>query len=1150
MKPSSATEQSPKRDTHTHTIPKHNGTVNPIRRSAVMVDWESVFTALFRKISPERISEVKEVLSSFEGMYEAGFTSLCRHYGTSVPIEYQSIPIDPASEWTKLRVARLLIRNVGANIFHLPQLDDAMHDLSNPKTNPNIEFDRLESKFGPEPPPSEPFSFFERVTLACAMNGKMEVRHRYTAQLNIQSENPDIAFQNAIDELPSGEYFWDEVADPRDIRARLRRFLTEYDKPLLAKMDALLDAAEDPISLFTQLQRAYGREPKIESNLKTIADSFVQNEATVDDPAFSSDAPPERYSTHQDHPESTKVDVTPADGFHEKDDQSLQAVANQALHLEALRNDIFIMPKSFEYARDPSLDYLFDKLADYILQAHPVGTAELKHFTLRIFNALDRSMLTLTNALILPRVDPRHKYDYETQEWLQFLHCFYLNAIPPQANNVSLRTVVSLLYMKLGGAIWEVKAAGGVDAFMDKAGSQDAQEQQDRAFNLRVMYGSVPDESDLAERNKKRIYFHYYNPSFPIEKIDAAVEKLLSTNKEGRRWEDIFRNLFGPPPRPVDVSEKRVRNILKRFAHTKEDDWKAIADAHTDIGDTPESVIRNLVRTYGPERSEFDRILESKVLGAECEDRFRIFSHEMRTRDVILRRASAALSSGDGKKTGTRALDQRLQMQKMLVAKSAEEERKRQEKSKNDLKSLQLSQIDTLLAEEDLCRKDIEIEERAVKEPIVAEILRIFPQVDTDVSLDISETVLRHIILDDSRAAIKKLKEQMRSESLYLQTFLADRLLWRKKWERDEEIRIAILEMKDFENRQQLAKPQLSHSQPEKQPDKNCNHHSIAHDDYMKELYGQLNAQTSRNLSFQVEVENNRAHIRSETQPGPGRPNASRMRLPNTSYSVAQKNTHHEQTSASHIVRPTAAHQSTLDTNEPDPTEDEMNFLFLEQLREYLQNLFRKYDPKLEGTEKQLLSQYIGNEAKLIAALEQQYNVDHWMEAHLHHRLSEYYRRMAPESMDEIPAIIQRFIGNEEAMWAFLRDRHGPVPLIQSMEMQKYIRARFLRYFSRRAPELIQDIDKYIIMIGETNGDAVFRDLASNFGPEEPQIQLDTLIRKLRRFYRERGIRRQYDDIPTIARRFLGHESLLNRLLQEKFDDDLHFKHPDVADFL
>eukprot|EP00744_Colponema_vietnamica_P012305 GILI01017286.1.p1 GENE.GILI01017286.1~~GILI01017286.1.p1 ORF type:complete len:891 (+),score=11.77 GILI01017286.1:113-2674(+) len=840
----------------------------------------------------------------------------------------------------------------------------------------------------------------------------------------------------------------------------------------------------------------------------------------------------------------------------------------QLNYLESLRNDIFLLPINSElsHRRLP----IFDDIRTLILQSNKADLNSIERITSVVFSELDRVMLPVAKRLTQPRITEEH--DYESHEWLQFLYCCYVNAVPPGVTT-SLRTVVSLLVRKYGAAIWEVQAAGGLDAYISKVETQD---QVEGATHMRMMYGAVPDESELALRSRQRLWFHWYNRSVPRDKIDSSLEKLFVQNRESR-WDELLKNKFGPPPPlPFDIQrlERRSRGILRRHAHLKEHIWKTVVEAHIDVGDNkPEDVIQNLVRTYGPEHSAFDDKFETEIC-AEFESRFQIFAHEMRTRDVIIRRATSTLSqndNNDSKKIGNREVEQRLQVQRLLVASKAEEERKKQEKHQNDMATLQLSQIDTLLAEEDFHRKDIETEERALKEPIISLVMAVTDS-DENVTIDVIETLKRHLLLDSARSQLRKLKETMVLEEEHLRNFLGDRMLWRKKWERDEEIRIAILEMKDYEMRK-LEEDRIAKEEAKKLSKyQSQSAKSVEQTQVIKDLYEQLNAQTQKNLSFQVQVDNHRARYRSEiaakVQPtldftqyvvpittlrprhhGCYFENKERFSATTSNMSTLEANPYGTQ--IPNYLRGTEARTNISSVyEEPEMTEDQVNYMFLGQLREYIQQLFRKYDPKLEGTEGDLLRQFAGNEAKLIAALEQQYNVDHWVETRIHSNVTKYYQRMAPESMDEIPSIIQRFIGNEEAMWAYLVKRHGPVPALQSKEMQKYIHARLLRYMSQRpsAAHLIKDIDRYIIIIGDTNGDEFFRELAREHGPEDYQMQLDTLIRKLSRFYRERGIRRQIDDVPILAKKFLGHENALNRLLLTLFDDTLNSKHPDVSD--
>eukprot|EP00658_Telonema_sp_P-2_P015113 TRINITY_DN15796_c0_g2_i2.p1 TRINITY_DN15796_c0_g2~~TRINITY_DN15796_c0_g2_i2.p1 ORF type:complete len:335 (+),score=52.91 TRINITY_DN15796_c0_g2_i2:188-1192(+) len=227
---------------------------------------------------------------------------------------------------------------------------------------------------------------------------------------------------------------------------------------------------------------------------------------------------------------------------------------------------------------------------------------------------------------------------------------------------------------------------------------------------------------------------------------------------------------------------------------------------------------------------------------------------------------------------------------------------------------------------------------------------------------------------------------------------------------------------------------------------------------------------------------------------------------------------------------------------------DEASVHLLEQLQEYLRQLFEQYDAKNIGRERALLRLFEGNEAKLVSALERQYNIDHWVEHSLYSRVLQYYRIMAPEYIEEAPVVVQRFVGREEAMWSYLKDRYGPVPSLLSKSMQAYLKDRLLRYLTTRAPHLVGDIDRMIIDLGDANGEHLMRELTATYGPEDSQVRLDALERKLRQFYSKRGIRRHMDDVQVIAKRFLGHEETLNKMLSERFGVSLEGQMPDVSD--
>jgi hypothetical protein len=220
--------------------------------------------------------------------------------------------------------------------------------------------------------------------------------------------------------------------------------------------------------------------------------------------------------------------------------------------------------------------------------------------------------------------------------------------------------------------------------------------------------------------------------------------------------------------------------------------------------------------------------------------------------------------------------------------------------------------------------------------------------------------------------------------------------------------------------------------------------------------------------------------------------------------------------------------------------------LLKQQVKSYLNRLFQQHEPASVGTEHALLEQYTGKEAELVLALEQRFNVHYWIEKNLLDRVAAYYQAMAPDRMgDEMNRTLQRFAGQEAPLWAFLEARYGPNPHLQTPAMRLYLKNRLTRYLNVHAPALLPQANE-IVRRCPDNGDAMFADLVAKYGPEDADVALDTLTRKLKSFYVMRGIARPIDNAKVIAHRFVGMEQELNKMLRDKFGSDLLNIMPDV----
>jgi hypothetical protein len=221
--------------------------------------------------------------------------------------------------------------------------------------------------------------------------------------------------------------------------------------------------------------------------------------------------------------------------------------------------------------------------------------------------------------------------------------------------------------------------------------------------------------------------------------------------------------------------------------------------------------------------------------------------------------------------------------------------------------------------------------------------------------------------------------------------------------------------------------------------------------------------------------------------------------------------------------------------------ESRWTLVFQRQCRTYVESLLRAYDAGRVSRLDDLMRRYNGREYDLVAALEQQYRVDHRAaRSEVLRKVREYYRRMAPgREEDEAEVVVDRFGGRTERIWPFLYERYGPHPGRRGAGLRQSLRERLERYLARRAVHLLPQADRLIDECPMLSCESLFRDLTARFGPEDPEAEVEMLARRLSAFYRRRRLADAAAKAPTIARRFAGRAQLLDEVLARTFGDNL-----------
>ena len=1075
---------------------------------------------MFRRVAPDRVQQVDALIRKFDGLLECMWLILCEFYNEPTFVEVLPLPLNPKGDYVKWRLARLML-------FCCPHRINLFQDELNTireLDDPEMYFGQLRKLYGAEPLPHEILGYLERLIVTCLMHDRHDLISKVKLKFG-QSSVEKSAFAELLPQIGE-EVTWEDVADRSEPYLRLQRIFQKYDPQYLPDVPRILGKRNGMglVELFASLQRCYGPEPSLDAT--ELGEEHRQD-------AHQPDAAQE--------PDSRKK---------KKDKKSSKLNRKEAAHLRTLtQQGVFLMPLlAVKHKRPEMLERARQLIVDSVGAESPPEAVVLD-ITRKIVRFYDRSMLYVVDALVAERYAGTIE---EAGEWLQLLDCCYANAEPP-SSEPSLRTIVSLQHRKYGSGVYELEVSGGVENFLRAI---DPRHEQEVANRMLLTHGRATEE-ELASHFRRRLFFHHYMQHVPADQINGFVQAILRDNPN-RNWHDLFKEKFGPEPAPLPVDVDRVKDILRRFVPHKLRMWETIVDAHADVGDTTESVIRNIAQTYGPERSPLDSEIENKILAAELETRFKIFAEEVRMRDVLVRRVGASINDSGAAPDAAAAAVVSEERKAAIARQIAESEKKREKEAAILLTAPTEAHVNSESGEAIPEVVERPLPDWGMHEP----------------NINVEELFGRFKLEEASEAGLRDIRRLLSSEDEDLNRFLKERTLWRKKWERDEEIRLAILERRDLDAQAEARRQALIAASEGKAKEKKQNvSYSLRHQEELGEMFKELNDRVVRNLEFEVEVNNQRARFAKLKAKGgkvsgglvvpitvAHKPHEGCVFHDPNQYACALARRAVPGEAIPQRPNPYVGLAPLAQLEKPDDAAkdkdegrvisveviDEASVHLLEQLQHYLHQLFEQYDPKNIGRERDLLRLFEGNEAKLVSALERQYNIDHWVEHSLYSRVLQYYRKMAPEYIEEAPVVVQRFVGREEAMWSYLRDRYGPVPSLLSGSMQAYLKDRLLRYLATRAPHLVGEIDKMIVDLGDANGEHLMRSLTATYGPEDPQVRLDALTRKLRQFYTKRGIRP--DNVNVIAKRFLGHEDTLNRMLSERFGASLEGQMPDVSD--
>lgn len=1059
--------------------------------SMYLVNWHFQFEQLYATVNPTLDVDVSELLEEFRGYEEALWLATCGKYGVDplIPDESNGVTKTPELQ-LRFRVMKIYSRYAPHKLAEV----DRVVQLSVAAGEQSI-LHRLATKYGPEPHDLER-TVRERVVMWFAYYDQLD-RLESTEKLLTAFEGHAEALFFRLTEDYGPEPSIGMCYDPREPRARLTRIFEVYDSTQLSRIDYyLVRYAGNFVRLFGTLQRRYGREPRWEE----------------------ADQPKRRRSL-------SEANVVKLFEEAEKEARARSQVAakvNEIVEAASTAQLTVLMPADFQ--RHPA----FVLVRKMVSENDNYTQKQVVQVTEAVFQAYNRLMVPLAEEL----VKRRFGVVKEASEWLSFLDYLFANERPHDEQR-TLRQIVSLLDIEHGDSVHEVALAGGVASFLGSI-TKDNEKQWMRY--LTTVHG-MPDEKAIGVRNRRINHYLHYNPGKSVRDAEAYI---LKTQKLYPIVEEALTATFGEEPAAPPVQIDRVIKVLQRYAPHRLAFIEDVIEAHCLPRDRPEDVIRRICRSYGPELQSTFAQLESLFLD-ETESRFQLFASESRMREILARRFAASIDTAADIYT---IIEQRAAQEASMKLELQLQRIRRQQEELQKMKSQQISQeqeaaalvVQSVVKQEEIQRLrlvEAEAEELEDLEAVAASKLDMW---DQSQNVELAEMLHRQRLAEDYGDGLRPISQLMEHEDAVLSAFLAQREMWRRKWLQDERDRDARLEAIILQRKIQseVDEQQREDALLVLETFSEAREHELL----MKERFDVLNKQAVHVLQYNADLQRRRADIRAA-----GKRIVADVTVHRGLHANCRFHDPNFRTTVAPYAPPPPPDELAVDEQAaPDKRE-----VLTTQVAEYLSRLFSQHEPSRVGTENELLSLYAGKEAQLVIALEQKYNVHHFLEAQTRSKLLLYLKKMAPHLKDEADTILRRFSGQDEAMWRYLTQVYGPAPQLQSDEMRLYLKNRLVRYLRTNAPHLLLDADLMVDQC-EDNGDSMFSKLTSEYGPESKDVARDLLERKLRAFYKRRQMHRSLESVSILAQRFLGRERLLRKLLLEKFGASFDSEVPDTEE--
>lgn len=208
-----------------------------------------------------------------------------------------------------------------------------------------------------------------------------------------------------------------------------------------------------------------------------------------------------------------------------------------------------------------------------------------------------------------------------------------------------------------------------------------------------------------------------------------------------------------------------------------------------------------------------------------------------------------------------------------------------------------------------------------------------------------------------------------------------------------------------------------------------------------------------------------------------------------------------------------------------------------EAFRLRLAKFYEFYAPDKVASIDRIIQHYIGREETAFEDLAKKYGPEPQQNVASKHeqRLKEFYAFYAPEKLDNVKLLLEKFKGSEESMMQELVAKYGPEPARAAFAK------RLQGFFEKYLPDKLGQIDSFVEKYAHRE-DELMKSLTTKFGPEPARVGEtsgeDTFLVRVQRLLQMHAPSR-VPNASAMLTAYKGNEEELIAALEKKFEPDV-----------